>query len=452
MGKRGITRTVAVVVVAIIIVVAAIGVYYFTLPPPAPERVTIRIMSAFNIDPITVQMHNFFDEYKKIRPNVDFDYYIVAWPEIISKYSSLKAVEEQPDVIFLSSWGMQFLYSAGDAVPATEIVNEIGEKDFFYPGIIDAVKIEGDYYMIPTSVSAFNIQYRKDLFQEYGIEVPRTWDEMLDAAKKLTVDTDGDGVIDIHGYGACMSRSSDTGDSAITWFWSNGGTLTNQEGQVIIDSPENIETLEFLAELFQYAPPGVATWTTRDREEAYQIGKLAMLGQCSMMGLDRTYRVDKTIAINSGIMAAPLGPRGTEVKSRVAVNGISFVKSSHSTPIYNEIKDFFVWMFKPENYVRFVFSAPVWQHPVTPQIYESSEYQNLEMVQDMRDAMDQYLDGVCATIQDPIMDSGVPNLNVPKLITGLTFVDLLQEVVIKGTPAEEAAAKYKPLMREALGG
>lgn len=61
-------------------------------------------------------------------------------------------------------------------------------QEFFIPSI-EAVKIDGEYYGLPTSVRALALFYNKDHFQEAGLDPenpPTTWDEFIEAGKALT--------------------------------------------------------------------------------------------------------------------------------------------------------------------------------------------------------------------------------------------------------------------------
>lgn len=62
-------------------------------------------------------------------------------------------------------------------------------QEFFIPSI-EAVKINGEYYGLPTSVRALALFYNKDHFREAGLDPdnpPATWDEFIEAGKALTV-------------------------------------------------------------------------------------------------------------------------------------------------------------------------------------------------------------------------------------------------------------------------
>ena len=88
-------------------------------------------------------------------------------------------------------------------------------------GVLTGEKDWQDYtdvplYFIPWTIGTMILSYQPELFVEAGIvdedgnaKPPDTWEEMLDAAKKLTVDTDGDGKIDRYGMGWYACRISD---------------------------------------------------------------------------------------------------------------------------------------------------------------------------------------------------------------------------------------------------
>ncbi|MDD1783136.1 ABC transporter substrate-binding protein [Enterovibrio sp. ZSDZ35] len=48
-----------------------------------------------------------------------------------------------------------------------------------------AMTVDGKQYGVPYTYYQWGIYYRKDVFAKYGIAVPKTWDELVAAAKKL---------------------------------------------------------------------------------------------------------------------------------------------------------------------------------------------------------------------------------------------------------------------------
>ena len=64
------------------------------------------------------------------------------------------------------------------------------DKDQFIPATIDALKINNKLYGIPYNTNARGMVYRKDILAQYNLQVPTTWQEMLDSARTITQKTD----------------------------------------------------------------------------------------------------------------------------------------------------------------------------------------------------------------------------------------------------------------------
>jgi multiple sugar transport system substrate-binding protein len=58
-------------------------------------------------------------------------------------------------------------------------------KDLYTPSSWSAVDFGGKIYGVPQDSGPAALLYRKDIFAQYGIEVPKTWDDYIAAAQKL---------------------------------------------------------------------------------------------------------------------------------------------------------------------------------------------------------------------------------------------------------------------------
>ena len=67
---------------------------------------------------------------------------------------------------------------------------------------------DGDYVTMMYDFDAYALYYRADLFEQKGIAVPTTWDELRAAAKKLAEDANGDGKLDKYLYALCARTPS----------------------------------------------------------------------------------------------------------------------------------------------------------------------------------------------------------------------------------------------------
>jgi multiple sugar transport system substrate-binding protein len=133
-------------------------------------------------------------------------------------------------------------------------------------------------YAIPKDFDTIGLFYNKELFDKAGVKYPDdtwTWDNLLDAAKKLTV-RDGSGNISQYGFVATSGGQTCTYDFILA----NGGKiLTEDRMKSAINTPESAEALQYLYDMMyvhKVSPTGAEQKET-DHEKLFQSGKIAMI-------------------------------------------------------------------------------------------------------------------------------------------------------------------------------
>lgn len=105
----------------------------------------------------------------------------------------------------------------------------------------------GNNYGIDYHLGSFVMYYNTALLEAAGVDVDSivTWDDYIEAGKKVTQDTNGDGTPDVY------MTSIETTDifSAYALMLMNGGGTYNADGEIILDSPENVAALQFFQDL-----------------------------------------------------------------------------------------------------------------------------------------------------------------------------------------------------------
>jgi arabinosaccharide transport system substrate-binding protein len=105
----------------------------------------------------------------------------------------------------------------------------------------------GHNYGIDYHLGSFVMYYNTGILEAAGVDVDsiRTWDDYIEAGKKVTQDTNGDGTPDVY------MASIETTDifSAYALMLMMGGGTYNADGEIILDSPENVAALQFLQDL-----------------------------------------------------------------------------------------------------------------------------------------------------------------------------------------------------------
>ena len=125
-------------------------------------------------------------------------------------------------------------------------------SDFFDSALM--ITEWGEYRdRLPITAEAYMLTYRKDIYEELGLEVPETFDELKETVKKISES-------DINAYGITLRGG--------TGFWypfyailrSYGGDYWTEDGEILVNSPESISAFETLVELAKYCPPGVTDY------------------------------------------------------------------------------------------------------------------------------------------------------------------------------------------------
>ncbi len=165
------------------------------------------------------------------------------------------------------------------------------------------------------SAQAQLLHIRKDLFEKHDVKVPTTMAELEDAARKLTIDEDGDGEPEVYGF---LSRGHGrlTTASFATYLFNHGGSWFTRlpDGTKVsnLDSRESIDAFEFYGRLIRdYAPKSALSNKPPQNAALYAAGKAAMLSALNFWhGLADNPRKSR-IAGKSTTILVPAGPGGS---------------------------------------------------------------------------------------------------------------------------------------------
>ena len=116
-------------------------------------------------------------------------------------------------------------------------------RDQFYDWAWDQTLFEGQTYGIPFETDVRVLFWNKQLFEEAGLDPnkpPTTWDELLQYADALDK-KNADGAYDRIAFFPLWNAGFNP-----FWAYLNGAPLIDAEGNPVINSPESVETLEWI--------------------------------------------------------------------------------------------------------------------------------------------------------------------------------------------------------------
>ena len=159
-----------------------------------------------------------------------------------------------PDVFTIhSTWTKMF---TGDLAPApSDILNLTAFQNTYFPVAMESFVSEGSIYGVPDEIGGLALYYNEEILSGGGVQVPKTWQEFIDAATKVTV-KDSTGAIKT--AGAALGTSSNVD------FWPDIlGLLLLQQPGVNPAEPVSAQVTEVLKFYTGFVTdPARKTWDT----------------------------------------------------------------------------------------------------------------------------------------------------------------------------------------------
>jgi trehalose transport system substrate-binding protein len=152
-----------------------------------------------------------------------------------------------------------------------ELVEPIDDAESIMPdATIEALKevlqFDGTYYFLPARPNVQITYYNSAKFEEYGVEPPRTWDELLSVGETI-LDQAGVGQLSIQGV-----PGGAVGVTVTQFLWQAGGDPLE------INNEAGVEAFQFMQDLRPYLTPQYPT-ATFDTTNTYLLNESVVLAQ-----------------------------------------------------------------------------------------------------------------------------------------------------------------------------
>lgn len=304
----------------------------------------------------------------------------VAFNEMYEKLSTAATSGDVPDIMHTNFGGTAYLYSAGSIMPMDDIINEIGADDFSNAYKTVLTGSDGHIYGLPDWAMHTSVRYRKDIFEENGIEIPETWDEFLAVAEQINTDEVSGFAVPLDGVQVAAQTLYEMMCSAGVYF------MDPETGEYCFDQEreEAVKVIEYLVSLYKGASPaGSLTWSWGDYRNA-----LAVTGTCAMT-LDMGAVIGNA-KDNNPDMTEKLGCfdfPGVDGKKEASFgSGYCFVASPQEGVRASLVNDFLVALYTPERAAERALSRPMFAFPSYIPSFEL--YKESEKVADFTEEVD----------------------------------------------------------------
>ena len=340
--------------------------------------------------------------YMAEHPDVEVRIVPIEEAGVSQRIATAVAANRKPDIVRMGIERVAAFAADGilDEDAASAVIQSLGEDDF-RAGPLQMVTdpSTGKYAAVPFDGWIQAIWYRKDVFDELGLEPPVTWDAIKTACEAIP------------GFGDFLygiTLGTDPGQNYGHQIFeqvaiSNNAWPFDENGNVTMNTPEMIAALEWYASLQDCATPGPQYW--RGAREAYEYDQAAMLFYSTYImddlvegsGLEgggKAQLATPDLAKRTGFAPVMKGPNGSATYGQLVTLGIL----TDADPVAQDVVKFFL---TDQNYQDILALAPFGKVPVlksaVDQWKNSSPYfanydpETLEQIANGYDAMQRWL-------------------------------------------------------------
>lgn len=265
----------------------------------------------------------------KEKHNFEVEYEVVDYGEFQEAVTaSLVAGDPLGDIIRIPRpWMIPTLTRQGLFHPVDEYV--VNENSFVLQYTEEHSEYEGRGYGFRTGTAgaAGGVFYNRTLMNELNLDPLQdyvdndewNWETFMEVAQSANQDTDNDGNVDVWGLA--------TNDIAVQALAANEATFV-RDGQVTLEEPETIETLEFISDLGDIARPTEGGDWTEPQQFFLEGNVLMFVGQDYQMDDFKDGLPEHDI----GFLPFPMGPNASSYQTHITIPNYYTIPSAVEDP------------------------------------------------------------------------------------------------------------------------
>ena len=203
----------------------------------------------------------------KLYPDVKIELEPIPYGVVYPRMMSAIEAGTPPNAFNCIEAMVAFMQAKGALVQLDELVEKLGRDDYF-PSLLAWVTRDDHVWAIPDWQLHTSIWYRKDLVEERGLAnlvPPKSWNDLYELAKGLTIDQDGDGSIDVYGMAIPLARFMVADQTFAAFAYPAGVKIFDPETAQLVFGEKldtSTKTLDFIMKLYkEVSPPGSLNWS-----------------------------------------------------------------------------------------------------------------------------------------------------------------------------------------------
>lgn len=199
----------------------------------------------FHVDKEAACIKEMVDEYNQSQDAVYVEYTSVNQTDYTTTLvTTAYANGECPDILWVEPATFKKFSNAGILADISSYYTDALKTDMLSSCLNAATGEDGKIYSLPFECETLGLFYDADALEEAGIQPPKTWDELEEAAKTLTTD-------DRYGIVLPVEKTSYTMFNWWPFMWMNKADVYDSEGNIVVDSSEMAGALDFWGSFYK---------------------------------------------------------------------------------------------------------------------------------------------------------------------------------------------------------
>ncbi|QFI69831.1 ABC transporter substrate-binding protein [Sinorhizobium alkalisoli] len=204
------------------------------------EDVTITVWS---LDRDIQPAPNLINDFNKLNTGIKVEYRQIQFDDVVSEAMRAYSTGQAPDIIAVDNPEHALFSSRGAFLDLTGMIaaSSVVKPENYFPGPLASVTWEGKLYGIPKATNTIALYYNKDMFKAKGLDPekpPQTWDELVDAARKLT-----DPAANVYGLAFSAKANEEGTFQFLPWAQMAGGGYDNINAEGVVKALDIWKTI-----------------------------------------------------------------------------------------------------------------------------------------------------------------------------------------------------------------
>ncbi len=413
------------------------------------------------VDPPQVEAHRRnIRAFEALHPNIRIELQLTGAEQIVERMiASLTSGVSSLDVLQPNPATALGVAARDQLLPIDDLVEELGGDEFFYGNSV--MKLNGARYGVPFGGGVVMFWYRQDLFEQDGIAVPTTWEELEAAAQHFTRSVNPNSPTE-YGISLPFSKHQSTNFICSPFWWALGGDYFDKDLNITFEDDTTVEFLDWYASMYPYTSPSATGWAWGDLINTFLSGQTAMTIYLGRV-LSRVYMNAPDLIGKVGVFPYP------KRVLQVTEDDPNYLVINASTPHPDAAKEWVKFLVTGDAANDFLCTVPGHLPPATrdQQTWWDQDVTGCAML-DENPEIKRLIGEAVEYAYFPVLNAGGPQEGVQQgldrvvntgvanpmymvpSVSALTMPAAIQEMVLNGQSARDAMMTVLPELEQAV--